>query len=99
MSIEASVMIQQAITSLDRELERRVLCALKRLGAQISILDTLERELDDVPDEKIRARLQKVLAGLDDAREDAKAEIGGLASYDLWDPLRIIAADIRDDGV
>jgi hypothetical protein len=61
-------------------------------------MDELERAVDDVTDESVRRGLFQLLARLDDTRDDLAGELARAVTYDLFDPLRIVMADIRLEG-
>jgi hypothetical protein len=51
--------------------------------------------VDDVAERSVRAELMKVVAALDYVSDDLEGELLGVVTYDLFDPLRIVMADIR----
>lgn len=94
---ETVQVINRSITILDRELERRIAAVEERLHQQANLMDELERELDDLCDERLRRQLLGIVARYDDARESVKHELQGVLTRDLFDQLRTLAVDVRHD--
>jgi archaellum component FlaC len=87
--------IARSITELDNEVHRRVTAVERRLQAQANLMEEIERELDGIPDENLRRRVQQLSERYDDARDDIRYEVREILTYDLFDRLRILAIDVR----
>jgi hypothetical protein len=94
---ETVQLIDNSISVLDRELERRIASVEMCLQRQASLMDEVERELDDLNNERLRRELLRTVARYDEAREQIRHEVGRILTHDLFDPLRILVTDIRHD--
>jgi hypothetical protein len=97
LQTETVELIRDAMASMERGLERRIADVYERAQSHAKLLDELKRGIDDVSDETLRGQLLGVLARLDDAHSNLKSDLGILATYDLFDPFRVVVADIRHD--
>jgi hypothetical protein len=83
--------------SLDREMQHRITAVERRIQDQASLMDGVERELDDIADEKVRRRLRQIIERYDEARDGIRHEVGAILTHDLFDQLRILATDVRHE--
>jgi hypothetical protein len=87
--------INRAIGMLDQKLESRVANVEALIPRQAPMLDELDRELDEIKDERVRRRLVKVITRQDDARRSILDELGEILTPDLFDELRTLSTDIK----
>jgi hypothetical protein len=97
---ELIVAIRLAQASIDRELAARIEVVHDRLRRdRAKALEACDRAIGGVGDDRIRWELERAMEELDLICDDAASAVRGLCTYDLFDPLRVLAADIRDEHV
>lgn len=96
--LEPTALITEAIGALQSDLDRRIVDVSEQLKAHDKLMVELQLSIDDVAGDKHRAELLALLACFDSAHDDLTRSLGGLVSYDLFDPLRVLVADLREDA-
>ena len=92
--------IEAEIATLDRTLDRRAEKGVEEC-AHYQLMNSLERLLDDLMNDSAEARrherdLRRLVADLDDAFGTMHREVENLASHDLYDGFRALAADCAE---
>jgi hypothetical protein len=87
--------IELAIRALDQRLEKRVANVESVMQRQDLMLDEVERELDDIADERLRRRVLDVITRYDEARNSISYELSHILTHDLFDELRTLSIDIK----
>lgn len=57
----------------------------------------MQLAIDDVADDRLRQQLLETLDRLDEAHDSLKWSLYDIVTYDVFDSLRVIAADLRED--
>lgn len=61
-------------------------------------MDEVERTVQDVSDDGLRRQLLRLIADLEEAFKEVIGGIDGLLTHEMFDPFRIVAADVRHEG-
>jgi hypothetical protein len=96
---EIALGIQAGMASLERTFVARADMVAANRRRHDRLLDQIERELEDVSDEAARKRLVRDLGDLESSYVDVIQSLHGLVTYEMFDPFRILAADIVGEGV
>lgn len=97
VATQISELLGFALRDVRDELDLRT----ESLAATVSIADKMLVDLqllvDEVPDERLRKDLLGQLDRVAEFLLGHRHELIGAASPDLWDPLKILVADVRED--
>jgi hypothetical protein len=95
---EVIVGIRLAQASIDTELAARVEKVGERFRLhRIRALEACDRAVFDVVDDGVRRELEQALEELDSLSADVVSAVQGVYTYDLFDPLRVLVADVRHE--
>jgi hypothetical protein len=83
---------------LERDLDARVGGLRRLIDGSARLRDDLEFAIEEVDDDDLRRRLRRNVTALDELLEELAARAAGLSAYDLFDPIRVLAANLRLDG-
>jgi hypothetical protein len=86
--------IKEGIDAVEATFVKRTSVVTARLQAHHRLMDELERALDDVSPEDLRQTLRALAAELENAYRNVIGELDGLVTYEMFDPLRVVAADV-----
>lgn len=92
---EIAIWLRLAIADVQNELDRRIKAGDDWLELSARLIDDVERTIDDIDDLRLRAELRVIVTLLDKHRGIVADALRGIASYDLWDPLRVLEVDLR----
>jgi hypothetical protein len=92
---ELSARINAAGLCIERELGRRLARVQAGFAAKPRTFDELDRAIDEIADESLRERLQRLVFEVEEAGKAFRSDVDGVLSYDLLDPVRIVATDVR----
>jgi hypothetical protein len=89
----AAILTNATLETRDRiygEIDQACAC----LPDDARLLDDLERAIDDVRDPATQAELRRLLAELDDYRDDVRSTLDRISVPDSLDPVRVVAKDL-----
>lgn len=93
---EVLVGIRLAQASIDQELGARIEHVFNRFeSGRTSALEVCDRAILDVADEGVRRELERAVEELDVLSAEVASAVREVCTYDLFDPLRVLAADVR----
>jgi hypothetical protein len=81
--------------TIERELDSRVDDLSRLIQGSVRVRDDLELAIDDVGDDELRRVMRGQLAQLDSLLEDLADRARAISAYDVFDPIRVLSADLR----
>jgi hypothetical protein len=90
--------LDASVPLVEQELDRRLKGLRQSVNASGAIRDAMERAIDALDDESAREELRRCLTELDCRLEDISDDAQAITAYDLFDPIRILSADLKAES-
>lgn len=94
---EIAVTLRLAIADVQTELDRRITMEPGWVARSARLIDEIERDIDDIADHRVRRELRCLVELLDELGGQVEARLSSISTHDLWDPLRTLVVDLRDN--